>query len=237
MKERDQGMQFDVEWWSGPEAFGQDTGVERMPPERPPRSPSEGCRSIPPGKSSVSSGVLVGHGQDQPRGARPGDLEAVPQAGPDRLPLQPEGRRRRAQREAPCFTHDSDDLSQAARKPKEQPKEAPKDHYTTGSYARAIACACDAAKVTHWHPNQLRHTAATYLRSLYGIETTRVILGHSAIATSEIYAEADLEKAQKAMRCGRSGDRGNRRKAPAASATPRRDSAHTRARSGPRTER
>ena len=102
--------------------------------------------------------------------------------------------RLRAERKTPMTP------SQAARKPKAAPAKSPKDHYTTGSYARAIACACDAAKADHWHPNQLRHAAATHVRSIYGIETARVILGHSHVSTTEIYAEADLEKARKVMR-------------------------------------
>jgi len=89
--------------------------------------------------------------------------------------------------------------SQAKRKPKDRPKKAPSDRYTTASYGRAIACACDAAEVPHWHPNQLRHSAATRLRRLYGIEATRVILGHSSMTTSEIYAEADEQKAAEVM--------------------------------------
>jgi len=50
-----------------------------------------------------------------------------------------------------------------------------------------------------WHPNQLRHTAATRIRAAYGIELARVILGHSSAVTSEIYAEIDREKAKEVM--------------------------------------
>ena len=54
-----------------------------------------------------------------------------------------------------------------------------------------------------WHPNQLRHTAATRIRAAYGIELARIILGHSSAVTSEIYAEIDREKAKEVM--GRMG--------------------------------
>jgi integrase len=47
-----------------------------------------------------------------------------------------------------------------------------------------------------WHPNQLRHTAATLIRKDHGIELARIILGHSKAFTTEIYAEADKVKAQ-----------------------------------------
>ena len=50
-----------------------------------------------------------------------------------------------------------------------------------------------------WHPHQLRHTAATKLRKLYGIEAARLILGHKSAAMTEIYAEADASKAQEIM--------------------------------------
>jgi site-specific recombinase XerD len=50
-----------------------------------------------------------------------------------------------------------------------------------------------------WHPNQLRHTAATRIRASYGIELARIILGHSSAVTSEIYAEIDREKAKEVM--------------------------------------
>jgi site-specific recombinase XerD len=50
-----------------------------------------------------------------------------------------------------------------------------------------------------WTPNQLRHVAATLIRKEYGIEVASIILGHSSLNTTEVYAEADLEKAARAM--------------------------------------
>jgi integrase len=50
-------------------------------------------------------------------------------------------------------------------------------------------------KANRWHPHQLRHTAATLLRLEYGIEVTRIILGHSTAFTTEIYAETDRRQA------------------------------------------
>jgi len=50
-----------------------------------------------------------------------------------------------------------------------------------------------------WHPNQLRHNAATYLRKEFGIEAARVVLGHSSAAVTEIYAELDRMKAADIM--------------------------------------
>ena len=80
------------------------------------------------------------------------------------------------------------------------PKRSPGDRYTKDSYARAIARACRKAGVEAWTPNQLRHSRATSLRKMYGIESAAVVLGHSDLDTTQIYAEADFEKAENIMR-------------------------------------
>jgi integrase len=100
------------------------------------------------------------------------------------------------------------------------------DHYNVNAYRRAIARACDRAfphpdlsgvpckKITadqkteleawrkshRWHPNQLRHSAATLIRRKYGIEAAQAVLGHSQIDTSELYAEKSLEAARQIMK-------------------------------------
>jgi integrase len=84
------------------------------------------------------------------------------------------------------------------RKPKAlKPKRAARLHYDVDSYRRAIKRACKKAGVEEWAPNQLRHTAATDIRRRFGVESARTILGHSDIATSEIYAERDHEMASR----------------------------------------
>jgi integrase len=82
--------------------------------------------------------------------------------------------------------------SQARRKPKRHPRRAPGGQYDKNAYRQAIARACKKAGVPHFHPNRLRHTAATRIRQEYGIEAARQLLGHRSAATTEIYAEADL---------------------------------------------
>lgn len=47
----------------------------------------------------------------------------------------------------------------------------------------------------HWHPHQLRHSAGTRIRKDHGLEGSRVVLGHTGAATTELYAEIDIEKA------------------------------------------
>ena len=54
-------------------------------------------------------------------------------------------------------------------------------------------------KQFHWHPHQLRHNAATFLRKEFGLETARIILGHRSAAITEVYAELDQKKAMEAI--------------------------------------
>lgn len=65
------------------------------------------------------------------------------------------------------------------------------DVYTVAAYRQAISRACDTAGVDHWHPHQLRHTAATEMRKAYGVEAARAALGHAHLDATEIYAEVD----------------------------------------------
>ena len=44
----------------------------------------------------------------------------------------------------------------------------------------------------NWHPNQLRHTAATQFRREFGLEAAQVLLGHAQANVTQVYAERDL---------------------------------------------
>lgn len=77
---------------------------------------------------------------------------------------------------------------------------APREHYDDESYCRAIKKACQRAGVPNWTPNQLRHTAATYIRETYGLEAAKIILGHQSAVTTEIYAEKDAKIAKNIMK-------------------------------------
>ena len=79
-------------------------------------------------------------------------------------------------------------------------KSGPKEHYNDESYCRAIKRACVRAGIPKWTPNQLRHTAATFIRKTYDLETARIILGHTSAATTEIYAEQDAKTAKNTMK-------------------------------------
>jgi integrase len=89
---------------------------------------------------------------------------------------------------------------------------APQLCYTKDSYCRAIRRGIekankkiledaekngidDPATIPHWHPNRLRHSAATAIRRQFGLEAAQVILGHSKADVTQIYAERDSAKA------------------------------------------
>jgi integrase len=83
---------------------------------------------------------------------------------------------------------------------KRKPRKQPGDHYTVGSYRRAIQIACEKSGVAKWHPHQLRHGAATEIRKRFGIEAARIILGHEDVRTAQIYAEQDRSRGVEIMR-------------------------------------
>jgi len=82
---------------------------------------------------------------------------------------------------------------------KRRPRKGPGDCYTADSYRRAITYGCSRAKVPHWHPHQLRHNSATWLRKQFGIEVAQIILGHASLEVTQRYAEVDREKALTVM--------------------------------------
>jgi integrase len=86
-----------------------------------------------------------------------------------------------------------------------KPRRSPGDRYTAASLRRAVtrACAiafpvpddirCDAEKAKewrrahHWHPNQLRHSAATEIERKFGIEGAQVALDHATPNITKTY--------------------------------------------------
>ncbi len=82
---------------------------------------------------------------------------------------------------------------------KARPKRKPGERYDVPAYNRAIEYACTKAGIDKWNPHQLRHNAATVLRREFGLDVAKAVLGHSSIATTLVYAEADMERAAAAM--------------------------------------
>ena len=108
-------------------------------------------------------------------------------------PKEAEARRneeRRRQRKSPMTP------SQSKRQKKRRPLRVPAEHYTTDSYRRAIARACEKAGIPSWHPHQLRHSFGTRIRKHFGLETAKAMLGHRTVAATQVYAEMDRAKAE-----------------------------------------
>jgi integrase len=108
-------------------------------------------------------------------------------------PTESEKQRRQARHEARVtpITHGNRPGTNVARRPRVKPGEC----YNARSYFNSIRYACKRAKLQHWAPNQLRHSAATTIRREFGIDAASVILGHSGLEVTQVYAEADRQKA------------------------------------------
>jgi integrase len=128
--------------------------------------------------------------------------------------------RRRASRRTPMTP------SQQARTRKRAPRRAPGPFYSRSAYRTAIWRGCDRAfphptlsaidpgdlteaqrselrawrKDHRWHPNQLRHAAATSIRARFGLEAAQAVLGHARADVTQVYAERDIAKAVEVMR-------------------------------------
>jgi len=100
--------------------------------------------------------------------------------------------KRRAARKTPVQPSQQD-------RRKAAPKKRPGACYTVVSYRAAIVKACDKAGVPHWHPHQLRHSAATTIRREAGLDTARTVLGHASLKVTEVYAERDAAAARQIM--------------------------------------
>jgi integrase len=113
---------------------------------------------------------------------------------------------------------------------KRKPERSAGLRYTTDSYRRAIARGCELAfampvdlrkrpkdetleqrearlqrarewrEANTWHPNQLRHSAATEIRKRFGLEAAQVALGHSSADVTQVYAERDATLAARVAR-------------------------------------
>jgi integrase len=80
------------------------------------------------------------------------------------------------------------------------PRKGKAKGYLTRSYRLYIKRVCQREKIKHWSPNQLRHNAGTRFRRKFGLEVSRVLLGHKKVETTQIYAEVDRRAAIKAMK-------------------------------------
>lgn len=83
-------------------------------------------------------------------------------------------------------------------KPPKQNSTPRRKAYSTSSYGRAIDYAVaranknrpEGSKLPKWNPNQLRHLAASEIRSAHNLESAQLFLGHAKPDATLIYAEA-----------------------------------------------
>lgn len=111
---------------------------------------------------------------------------------------------RRASRRTPMTP------SQRARQPKRTRRRAKRQHYDVDSYRRSIKYGIKKANklraaigeplIPDWFPLQLRHSRATELNELYGIEAAAVSLGHAHADVTKVYAERNLKLAMEVAR-------------------------------------
>lgn len=83
--------------------------------------------------------------------------------------------------------------------------------FTVGNYRNRIAaavrcraplCLTDDARARWiaertWTPHQLRHTRATEIRRVYGLESAGAVLGHAQLEVTQVYAERDAALARR----------------------------------------
>ncbi len=115
--------------------------------------------------------------------------------------------------------------SEVARRTNGTPGQDHADYYDRRTYRQAIVWACNRAfphphlsasapkkltddqrreleewrKKQRWSPLQLRHTAATTIRSRFGLEASQVVLGHARADVTQRNAERDLVRAHNVM--------------------------------------
>ena len=90
--------------------------------------------------------------------------------------------------------------SELKRRRHAEPRRVPAERYNRRSYRLAVVRACRRAGVPEWSPLQLRHAAATAIRAKFGVEAAQVVLGHTKVETTQVYAERDLGRAAEIMR-------------------------------------
>jgi integrase len=73
------------------------------------------------------------------------------------------------------------------------------ERYRKSTYINAIRRACQRAGLEEWSPNRLRHSVATQLEDRAGLNSARVVLGHSDVRTTRLYAERSFREAEKTM--------------------------------------
>lgn len=80
---------------------------------------------------------------------------------------------------------------------KAAPMRYPRTKYDSDSYRRAVERGARKAGVEVWTPNRIRHAYGTQVRKELGLEAAQVGLGHERADVTQIYAEKNLDLADR----------------------------------------
>jgi integrase len=86
--------------------------------------------------------------------------------------------------------------SQLNRQRKVNPLRAPRERYDVNTFQQTIRKTCKSLGVPVWKLLEIRHTRATDIRALYGVEGASASLGNT-VEAAQIYAEKNLALAKK----------------------------------------
>ncbi|MCK4625740.1 MAG: tyrosine-type recombinase/integrase [Phycisphaerae bacterium] len=77
-----------------------------------------------------------------------------------------------------------------------------RESFTPDTYRQAIARACVAVGVPHWHPHQLRHSFGTQAEDVFDghLDKVAAAMGHQNVKVTKLYAHLKLAKADKVAR-------------------------------------
>jgi integrase len=80
------------------------------------------------------------------------------------------------------------------------------ERYNAYSYRQAVQYGIEQANdklkgffdpIPLWSPHRIRHSRGTTIRKLFGLEGSQISLGHSSINATQLYAEGDLDLAER----------------------------------------
>jgi integrase len=89
--------------------------------------------------------------------------------------------------------------SELRRRRKPDPRRAPGERYTVNTFQQTVRKTCRRLGLPPWSVLQVRHTRATEVRRLYGLEGAAASLGDT-VEAAQIYAERNRQLAERIAR-------------------------------------
>jgi integrase len=72
--------------------------------------------------------------------------------------------------------------------------------YAVGNYRNCLYRACALAGISRFGPHRLRHTRASEVRALFGLEAAQVFVGHARCDVTQVYAERNTKLGEEVAR-------------------------------------